>query len=94
MSLSQVKKLARLESIKSFNMPHNFGCIIMKQKKVVSKGHNFYSFDKTPSCSCHAEMDAISKHMKQLNLWKNFQKLLKFAYKDTGVFHRMEGKDR
>ncbi len=92
--MSQIRKLAFAESQKSMNMSHRLGCIIMKQKKVISKGHNFYAFDTVPSCSCHAEMDAIAKHMKQIGLWKKFKRLLHFTYKDTGIFRRVEGKDR
>lgn len=90
----QVQKLAYEESKKTVDTKQHFGCIIMNKKKLVTRGHNFYCSGKTQTCCCHAEMDAISKHIKQLGLWKKFQTLLKFSYKNQRVLYRMEGKDR
>lgn len=92
---ANVEKLAYLESIKfkSTDMKQNFGCIIVNKRKIVSKGTNFHSFGKTQTCSCHAEMNAIYKHLKQLGVWKNFQKLLDLSYKTIPIFHRMKGHD-
>lgn len=72
-------------------MKQNLECIIFNKKKIVSKGYNFHSFGKTHTCSCHAEMNAIYKHMKSVNLWKIFQYLLYESYKRTPVFHRLKG---
>jgi hypothetical protein len=72
-------------------MKQRLECIIFNKKKIVSKGYNFHSFGKTHTCSCHAEMNAIYRHLKILDLWKNFQYLLYNSYKTTPVFHRLKG---
>lgn len=72
-------------------MKQQLECIIFSKKKIVSKGYNFHSFGKTHTCSCHAEMNAIYKHMKTLGLWKSFQYMLYNSYKITPVFHRLKG---
>jgi pyrimidine deaminase RibD-like protein len=74
-------------------MKQQLSCIIFNKKKIVSKGYNFHSFGKTHTCSCHAEMNAIYKHMKTLGMWKNFQFLLETSYKSTPVFHKLKGID-
>lgn len=73
------------------DMKQQLSCLIFNKKKVVCKGYNFHSFGKTHTCSCHAEMNAIYKHMKLLGIWKNFQLLLDISYKSTPVFHRLKG---
>lgn len=90
---ANVEKLAYLESIKfkSTDMKQSFGCIIVNKKKIVSKGTNFHSFGKTQTCSCHAEMNAIYRHLKLLGIWKNFQKMLDLSYKTIPIFHKMKG---
>lgn len=74
------------------DMKQHLGCVIFNKNKIESKGYNFHSFGKTQTCSCHAEMNAIYKHLKKLELWKNFQFLLDISYKGTPVFHRMKGR--
>ena len=93
---SRAKKIERYaynESFKQGDMKQQIGCIIFNKKKIVSRGFNFHSFGKTQTCSCHAEMNAIYKHLKTLGLWKNFQFILDLSYKTTPVFHRMKGHD-
>ena len=72
-------------------MKQQLECIIFSKKKIVSKGYNFHSFGKSHTCSCHAEMSAIYRHMKIMNIWKKFQYLLYNSYKTTPVFHRLKG---
>lgn len=72
-------------------MKQQLECIIFSKKKIVSKGYNFHSFGKTHTCSLHAEMNAIYKHMKILGFWKSFQYMLYNSYKTTPVFHRLKG---
>jgi hypothetical protein len=95
-SSSRAKKIERYaynESFRQGDMKQQIGCIVFSKKKIVSRGYNFHSFGKTQTCSCHAEMNAIYKHMKTLNLWRNFQFILDLSYKTTPVFHRMKGHD-
>ena len=86
-----IEKYAYIESLRQGDMKQQIGCIIFSKKKIVSKGYNFHSFGKTQTCSCHAEMTAIYRHMKTLNIWKNFHSLLSVSYKTTPVFHRLKG---
>ena len=90
----QIEKIAYIESLseKALSTKQHFGCVILDKKKIVLKGHNFRSFGSTQTCCCHAEMNAIYRHMKQLGLWKNFQTVLNLLYKSIPVFHRSKGK--
>ncbi len=90
----KIEKLAYEESLseKALHTKQHFGCVILDKKKVVSRGHNFRSFGATQTCCCHAEMNAIYRHLKQLGIWKNFQTLLSLTYKSVPVFHRSKGK--
>jgi tRNA(Arg) A34 adenosine deaminase TadA len=83
-SLYNLERIAYQESLKTGDTKQFFGCLILRQKRVISKGHNFRAFDKE-SCCCHAEMDAIYRHLSQLNLWKVFYRVLKHSYRYTGV---------
>ncbi len=89
----KIEQYAYKESLRQGDMKQQMGCIIFHKKKIVAKGYNFHSFGKTHTCSCHAEMNAIYKHMKILNVWKNFKFLLDVSYKTTPVFHRLKGFD-
>lgn len=64
----------------TFPVKHQVGCVIVRHRKVVSKGFNFHSFGKTETCMCHAEMLAIYRHMKQRNQWPTFRWLLRQSY--------------
>ena len=94
MSNYKIEKLAYIESLaeKSELTKQHFGCIILDKKKVVARGHNFHSFGVTQTCCCHAEMNAIYRHLIQMGLWKNFQTILNLFYKSVPVFHRAQGK--
>lgn len=95
-SSSRAKKIERYaykESFSQGDMKQQIACIIFNKKKIVSRGYNFHSFGKTQTCSCHAEMNAIYKHLKSLGLWKNFQLILDLSYKTIPVFHRMKGQE-
>jgi deoxycytidylate deaminase len=74
------------------DMKQHLGCVIFNKNKIVSKGYNFHSFGKTQTCSCHAEMNAMYKHLKQLDLWKDFKFFLEKTYRGIPVFHRMKGR--
>ena len=44
-----------------------FGCVIVKNKKIVAKGHNQVLLKKDPTC--HGEMQAIRNACKNLNTY-------------------------
>lgn len=88
---NKIERYAYSNCVKQGDMKQQLGCIIFNKHKIVSKGYNFHSFGKTHTCSCHAEMSAIYKHMKAMNIWKKFQYLLYNSYKITPVFHRLKG---
>jgi hypothetical protein len=81
-----LSRYAQQESWKQWDIQHDFdvkyqvGCVILRHRKVISKGFNFHSFGKTNTCTCHAEMLAIYRHMKQRNQWATFQWLLRQSY--------------
>ena len=87
----KIERYAYTDCVNQGDMKQQLGCIIFSKKKMVSNGHNFHSFGKTHTCSFHAEMNAIYKHMKLLGLWINFRYLLYNSYKTTSVFHRLKG---
>lgn len=70
-----------------FDVKHQLGALIMDKTKLVVKGYNFHSFGKTQTCSCHAEMCAIYRHMRLLRLWPQFQQWLQWSYRMVPVFH-------
>lgn len=89
----KVGKMAYNESANCIEK-QQLGCVILNKNKIVSKGYNFHSFGKTDTCSCHAEMSAIHKHLKMMgtSVWKNFQTMLEFSYRNVPVFHRLKGR--
>jgi deoxycytidylate deaminase len=88
----KIATTAFAESLKTTTTKQHFGCLIMKNHRVVSRGHNFRSFGATQTCCCHAEMDAIYHHMKILGMWKTFKEMLKGSYRHVGILTRIEGK--
>lgn len=57
---------AKKESLKS-EMNHKHGCIIVKNNKIVSRGHNHYILKNSlKKYSIHAEEDAIKNFQKQI----------------------------
>ena len=90
----KVGKVAYKEAVKPNSLvKQQLACVILNKNKIVSKAYNFHSFGKTETCSCHAEMYAIHKHLKMMGItvWKNFQMMLKFSYRSVPVFHRLKG---
>jgi tRNA(Arg) A34 adenosine deaminase TadA len=90
--MERIESIAFKESLKAVDTKQQFGCLITRNKRVVSTGHNFRAFERVTSCCCHAEMNTIYKHMKQMNKWKLYYQLLKIGYRFTGVFSRCPGK--
>lgn len=88
----RLEPIAFKESLKAVDTKQHFGCLITKNNRVVSKGHNFRAFDKVTSCCCHAEMNAIYQHMKSLGKWKDLYQLIKVGYRFTGVLSRCPGR--
>ena len=91
--MSRLKKLEKIafdESLKTGDTKQFFGCLILKNKRIISKGHNFRSFDQV-SCCCHAEMDAMYRHLSQIGQWRDFYRILKQSYRYTGVLSRSVG---
>lgn len=73
----------------------NFGCVIVGHRgHVEAIGTNSLSAEPSPSCSMHAEMATIFKHLHTLGLWHRFQKALRKSYKHLGILTRVQGKGR
>ena len=70
-----------------FDVKHQLGALIMDKTKLVVKGYNFHSFGSTQTCSCHAEMCAIYRHMRLIHQWPRFQQWLRWSYRMAAVFH-------
>jgi hypothetical protein len=85
--IHRIESLAYEESLKTKDTKQFFGCLIMKHKRIQSRGHNFRAFDHD-SCCCHAEMDAMYHHLHHLGLWKSFYRLLKISYWHTGILRK------
>ena len=64
--IDKYMNLAINEAIKGINSGHGgpFGAVIVKDGKVISKGHNRVVVNNDPTC--HGEMDAIRKACKKL----------------------------
>lgn len=77
---------------KNIRTKQHFGCLIIKNKRILSRSSNHLTAEFIPSCSMHAEMGAIYHHLKQIGRWKEFYNLLKYSHEITGIFSRMEGK--
>lgn len=88
----KIQNIAFHESLKTTDTKQHFGCIILKNRRVVSRGHNFRSFGASQTCCCHAEMDAIYRHMKVLGRWESFKSLLRSSYQQVGTLTRMTRK--
>lgn len=89
----KIEDSAFKESLKTTNTKQHFGCIITKNNKIVSRGHNFRSFGTSHTCCCHAEMDAVYRHLRSLDLWRDFKNILQIAYHTTGVLSRVASGD-
>lgn len=78
------------ESLKTGDTKQQFGCLITN-RHIVARGHNYRSFDNL-SCCCHAEMEAIYRHLKSLSKWEAFKDMLNASYRQIGILTRTEGK--
>ena len=67
--MNKFMKLAIQEAQKGIVLGHGgpFGAVIVKDGKVISKGHNHVVANNDPTC--HGEVDAIRKACKKI---KNF----------------------
>lgn len=65
--MNKYMKLAISEARKGINLGHGgpFGAVIVKDGKIISKGHNHVVKNNDPTC--HGEIDAIRKACKKLN---------------------------
>ena len=65
--MNKFMKMAIDEARKGINLGHGgpFGAVIVKDGKVISKGHNHVVINNDPTC--HGEVDAIRKACKKLN---------------------------
>lgn len=81
------------ESMKTTDTKQNLAAVIETQKNGIIVGRNFRSFGSTHTCCCHAEMDAIYRHLKISRKWETFHKILKRTYKVTeGALSRIPGR--
>jgi Cytosine/adenosine deaminases len=80
------------ESLKTNDTKQHFGCLVVKNNRIISRGHNFRSFGTSHTCCCHAEMDAIYRHMKVLGRWESFKSILKSSYYQVGTLTRITRK--
>ncbi len=64
--MNKYMQLALEEAYKGINSGHGgpFGAVIVKDGKVISKGHNHVVVNNDPTC--HGEVDAIRKACKKL----------------------------
>lgn len=64
--MNKYMKLAIQEARKGISLGHGgpFGAVIVKENKVISKGHNHVVENNDPTC--HGEIDAIRKACKKL----------------------------
>lgn len=64
--MNKFMRMAIMEARKGIRRGHGgpFGCVIVKDGKVVSKGHNHVVVNNDPTC--HGEIDAIRKAGKKL----------------------------
>lgn len=64
--MNKFMKMAIAEAQKGITLGHGgpFGAVIVKDGKVVSKGHNHVVINNDPTC--HGEIDAIRKACKKL----------------------------
>lgn len=87
------KSFARIASHKS-NHKYTFGCVVVDRKRNIQHAcSNQLSHEHVPSCSLHAEMATIMRHLKTMRKWNQFVTILKWSYKKTnGVLTRVEGK--
>lgn len=87
------KSSARTASHKS-NNKYTFGCVVVDRKSNIQHAcSNRLSHEHVPSCSLHAEMASIMKHLKTVRKWNQFVTILKWSYRKTnGVLSRVEGK--
>jgi len=90
---SRLERIAYEESLKARDTKQFFGCLILQRKRVQSRGHNFRSFDYV-SCCCHAEMDAMYRHLSMLGRWREFYRVLKLSYRYTGVLREISNETR
>lgn len=65
--MNKFMKIAINEAKKGITMGHGgpFGAVIVKDGKIISKGHNHVVKNNDPTC--HGEVDAIRKACKKLN---------------------------
>ena len=81
------------ESLKTTDTKQNLAAVIETQKNGIIVGRNFRSFGSTHTCCCHAEMDAIYRHLKISRKWEPFHNILKRTYKVTeGALTRIPGR--
>jgi deoxycytidylate deaminase len=88
----KIQTMAFKESLKTTDTKQHFGCLIVKNGRVISRGHNFRSFGTSHTCCCHAEMDAIYRHLKVLGVWETFKTMLRLSYQQVGVLTRITRK--
>ena len=64
--MNQFMKIAINEAKKGISLGHGgpFGAVIVKDGKIISKGHNHVVVNNDPTC--HGEIDAIRKACKTL----------------------------
>ena len=86
-----IENIAYRESLKTTDTKQHFGCVITKNRRILSRGHNFHAFGEK-SCCCHAEMDAIYRHLKMVDRWDDFKTALRSSYRMTGILSRLEGR--
>lgn len=61
MAINEAKKAALIDEVP-------IGCVIVKNEKVIARGHNLRETKNDPTC--HAEIVAIRKASKKLNDWQ------------------------
>ena len=71
------------ECSKISDTKHSMACTIVKNGRIITTGRNFRSFGTTQTCCCHAEMDAIYRHLKISRKWETFHEILKRTYRVT-----------
>lgn len=73
----------------------NFSCFLLtKRGHLLHTAVNRLPNDFRPSCSQHAEMALIEKHLKSQGLWKPFRQLLKTSYFYTNGLKKFVNFDR
>lgn len=67
--MNKYMKLAIQEAANGIHKGHGgpFGCVIVKNDKVIAKAHNCVLLKKDPTC--HSETEAIRKACKKLNTY-------------------------